>query len=83
MIHDGRVVGLPLVMYSGDKSALEALSGLEAGMIAYASDQKLLGYHIGTAWGWLLPTPLRMGQHVEMDRGFRVGQGYLLGVNLP
>jgi len=53
MIHDGKVIGLPLVDYTDTKASIEALSGLEAGMTAYASDSQQFGYYDGSAWQWL------------------------------
>jgi hypothetical protein len=52
MKHDGRIIGLPLVDYTDTESNIEALSGLEAGMTAYASDTEAWGYYDGTAWQW-------------------------------
>lgn len=50
-VHDGRVVGLPLVDYVDTESNIEALSNLEAGMTAYGSDTGRLGVY-NTAWRW-------------------------------
>ncbi len=52
MIHDGRVLGLPLVDYTDTKSNIEALPSLEAGMTAFASDTGQFGYYDGTDWQW-------------------------------
>ena len=52
MIHDGRVKGLPLVDYLDTKANIEALSNLEEGMTAYASDTDELGAYDGSAWHW-------------------------------
>ncbi|NBD34409.1 MAG: hypothetical protein GVY30_00235, partial [Chloroflexi bacterium] len=54
MIHDGRVLGLPLVNYSGTKDGIEALSltSDDAGALAYAEDDGELGVYNGTTWEW-------------------------------
>jgi len=52
MIHDGKVLGLPLVDYSNTKAAVEALSGCEEGMTAYATDDDQIGYYDGSDWQW-------------------------------
>ena len=52
MIHDGRVLGLPLADYANTQAAVEALSDLEAGMTAWASDVEAWGYYDGADWQW-------------------------------
>lgn len=52
MIHNGHVVGLPLVDYVDTKANIEALSS-ERGMTAFASDTKRFGVYGGTDWIWL------------------------------
>ena len=52
MIHDGRVKGLPLVDYLETKGNIEALSNVEEGMTAYASDDNEFGSYNGAAWQW-------------------------------
>ncbi len=52
MIHDGRVVGAPLVDYLDTKANIEALGSLEAGMTAYASDAEEVGFYDGSDWQW-------------------------------
>jgi len=53
MILDGQVLGLPLVSYKDTKSAVEALSGVIAGMSAYSTDSAEYGYYTGATWVWL------------------------------
>ena len=53
MIHDGRVKALPLVEYLAPKAAVEAVTPVEAGMVAVASDTEAIGYYAGSAWRWL------------------------------
>jgi len=52
MIHQGRVLGLPLVDYTDTKANIEALDGLVAGMTAFASNTEQWGYYDGAAWQW-------------------------------
>ena len=52
MIHDGRVLGLPLVDYTGAQADIESLADAEAGMTAFASDVERWGYYDGTNWQW-------------------------------
>ncbi len=53
MIHDGAVLGLPLVSYVATKATIEALTEFAEGMVAYASDTNELGSYNGTSWDWL------------------------------
>jgi hypothetical protein len=54
--------GKPFVQYTGTQSAIEALTGLAAGSVAYATDIKQLGSYDGTTWTWgavaSVPTPV-------------------------
>lgn len=52
MILDGQVLGRPLISYKDTQSAIEALTGVVAGMTAYATDTTLTGYYTGSAWVW-------------------------------
>lgn len=52
MILDGQVQGRPLISYKDTKTAIEALTGVVAGMTAYATDTGLTGYYTGTSWVW-------------------------------
>lgn len=56
MILDGQVLGRPLISYKDTQSAIEALTGVVAGMTAYATDTTLTGYYTGSAWVWLSAT---------------------------
>jgi len=52
MIHNGRVIGKPLVNYSDTKAGIEALdlSGDDAGALAFATDTEQIGIYDGTSW---------------------------------
>jgi len=52
MILDGQIVGRPLISYKDTKTAIEALTGVVAGMTAYATDTNLTGYYTGASWVW-------------------------------
>lgn len=52
MILDGQIVGRPLISYKDTKTAIEALTGVVAGMTAYATDANLTGYYTGASWVW-------------------------------
>ena len=54
MIHDGKVLGYPLVQFPGTQAQIEALAmtPADAGALAWASDKKLLGRWDGTEWLW-------------------------------
>lgn len=56
MILDGQVLGRPLISYKDTQTAIEALTGVVAGMTAYATDTALTGYYTGSAWVWLSVT---------------------------
>jgi hypothetical protein len=47
-----RQLGAPSVLYKGAKATIEALAGMEAGAIAYATDTLLFGTYNGSAWVW-------------------------------
>ena len=51
MIHNGRVLGLPLTDYRETKANIESLVA-EAGMTAFATDTEQWGYYDGAAWQW-------------------------------
>jgi len=53
MIHNGRVLGLPLVQFVDSKAAIEALGGAEQGMVVCTADTGELGFYDGTSWWWL------------------------------
>lgn len=57
MITDGRVTGLPLVNYAGEKADIEALvlTADDAGALAWATDTAQIGVFDGAAWLWSLP----------------------------
>ncbi len=56
MILDGQVLGLPLVSYRDTKTAIESLTGVLAGMTAYATDTLNIGHYTGSAWIWFTNT---------------------------
>lgn len=45
-------LGLPQVLYTGTKAAIEALTGLLEGSIAYATDSNEQGSYNGSVWVW-------------------------------
>jgi hypothetical protein len=47
--------GIPTVLYPATKAVIDALTGLDAGAVAYATDTKQLGTWTGTAWVWGIP----------------------------
>jgi len=63
MIHNGVVVGKPLVSYNDTKSNIIALSGLIEGMTAYATDSDELGTFNGSSWYWI---PVTSGSYVPI-----------------
>jgi len=63
MIHNGVVVGKPLVSYNDTKSNIIALSGLIEGMTAYATDSDELGTFNGSSWYWI---PITSGSYVPI-----------------
>jgi hypothetical protein len=42
----------PQVLYKGTTAAIEALTGIAEGAIAYSTDDNLLGTYNGTTWDW-------------------------------
>lgn len=52
MKYKDKQVGRPHVLYKDTKSNIEALSGIEAGAAAYATDTNELGIYGGTQWYW-------------------------------
>jgi hypothetical protein len=67
MIHHGKVLGKPLVAYSGTQASIEALSGLEAGMTAFATDLEQWGYYDGTDWQWGTAAALGLDDLTDVD----------------
>lgn len=53
MIKDDKVYGKPLVQYTGTQSQIEALTGLDEGSIAYATDIDKFGSYNGSVWTWV------------------------------
>jgi hypothetical protein len=53
MIHDDKVVGLPLVAFKNTKALIEAITESQTGMVAFATDTEELGFKKGSAWEWL------------------------------
>lgn len=53
MIHDGRVVSLPLVDYLESKANIEAIAAPEVGMCAFATDVDEFGFYITGGWKWI------------------------------
>ena len=45
-------VGTPETIYSDTLANINALTGITAGMIAYATDTKLFGIYNGSSWTW-------------------------------
>ena len=45
-------LGIPYQEYTGTKAAIEALTGLTEGCIAYSTDTDELGTFNGTVWAW-------------------------------
>lgn len=60
MIHDGRVIGLPLVNYTNTKAAIEALSltAADVGATAWATDTEQVGIYDGVGWVWYSPADM-------------------------
>ena len=58
MIIDGKQVGYPHFLYTNGKSAIEALSGLDNGALAYASDTYEIGSYGNASWEWGVGGPL-------------------------
>ncbi len=56
MIHNGAVLGKPLVLYKDTKANITSLSGAIQGMEAYASDTLELGAYTGSSWMWFANT---------------------------
>ena len=52
MIHNGKVYGKPLVQFIDTRANIEAMTGLQEGSIAYASDTNQLGSYNGSTWDW-------------------------------
>lgn len=52
MIKNDRQYGKPFVQYTGTKIAIEALTGLDEGSTAYATDANQFGAYSGAAWAW-------------------------------
>lgn len=44
--------GKPSVLYKGTQAAIEALTGIAEGAIAYATDTELIGTYTGATWNW-------------------------------
>jgi hypothetical protein len=51
MIHNDRVYGKPLVLYRETRANIEAMTGLDEGSVAYATDTNVFGYD-GSTWAW-------------------------------
>lgn len=45
-------LGTPQALYKGTQSAIEALTGVPEGAVAYATDLNLLGTYDGSTWTW-------------------------------
>jgi hypothetical protein len=45
-------LGTPQALYTGTKTAIEALTGVPEGAIAYATDTNELGTYDGASWTW-------------------------------
>ena len=52
MIHNDRQYGTPFVEYRDTKANIEALSGIEEGAHAYATDTNEPGWYDGLVWNW-------------------------------
>lgn len=52
MIKNDRVYGIPLCQYKDTKANITALSGVEEGAIAYATDTNEFGSFDGSTWTW-------------------------------
>lgn len=52
MIRNGRQLGSPGVLYKDTKANIEALTGLDQGCVAYATDTNEEGTYDGAAWNW-------------------------------
>lgn len=52
MIRNNRVYGGPLVQYRDTKANIAALSGIEEGASAYATDTNECGSYDGATWAW-------------------------------
>lgn len=52
MILNGQVLGKPLVLYKDTQANIEALTGLVAGMEAFATDLLQFGTYDGSSWVW-------------------------------
>lgn len=49
---DDTQIGTPQILYKGAKAAIEALTGVVEGAIAYATDTNKIGTYDGSAWTW-------------------------------
>lgn len=63
MQHDDRQLGMPFKGYIGTQAVVEALTGAEEGMQAYATDLQQMGYYNGSDWVW----GIGPHTHVEAD----------------
>jgi hypothetical protein len=52
MIHNDKQLGKPFVEYTATQAEIEALTGIEAGSTAFATDLEQPGWYSGTAWVW-------------------------------
>gem|GEM_PF-3763520 len=65
-------LGTPDALYKGTKAAIEALTGVPEGAVAYATDTNQLGSYDGSAWTWGQGTP---PPATTAANDFQVGDG--------
>ncbi len=52
MRHDGKEIGFPSVPYKNTTAAIEALTGVDEGAMAYSTDDNVFGTYNGATWDW-------------------------------
>lgn len=55
MKHNDKQIGKPQIIYKDSKTNINALTGLEEGAVAYATDTDEFGYYNGVTWVWIKP----------------------------
>lgn len=72
MKHGDIQVGAPMTLYSGTTAEIEAIGSPSEGMIAYSTDDDLIGIYTTAGWVWISTSA--GGGHVIQDEGLDLTQ---------
>lgn len=69
MIKNDHQLGKPFVQYTGIQATIEALTSLDAGSTAYATDLQQFGFYTGAAWVWGATASIPINVYNETQSG--------------